>query len=307
MVDGEVILSERLPGGINNPSYKVRCKDGKSYVVQIVGEKFPDKIERERRNVKLMQEAGVPVPEIVDWDESGQIIDSDYLVKEYMGKDLEERIDEIGVPEIREIYRQLGSIYTDMHSMTFENFGEITRKEGEFEVESSYGSYREFLLEILKKWLERGKDTPFEEMIPELKKWLDKNTAIIEHNITPRLIHNDFSPENIIVEESNVKAVIDLDVVRAGYNVFDVYRVYRHFDEEAKSEAAVEEFFRSYSGDLPDNYKKEIEFFRLVHPLAYIDCWKQIEEDYSTEDRKEMESFVMESIDKILNTSFGKR
>ena len=306
MIGKEVVSSERLPGGINNPSYKVRCSDGESFVVQIVGEKFPDKIQRERRNVELMKKAGIPVPEIVSWDESGEVIQEKYLVKEYMGRDLKERKSEIRVSEAREIYSQLGKIYTDMHSITFENFGRIEKKNGDFKAVGSYESYRNFILEEFNKWLERGKDTPFEDKIPQLKEWLDKNSYIFDCEIKPRLIHNDFSPENIIVEEDEVKSIIDLDVVRAGNNIFDVYRVYNHFDGKEKSEAAVEAFFNNYSVELPDNYGQQIEFFNLVHPLAYIDCWKQIEENYSPEDLREMESFIMGSIREILNSSFDK-
>ncbi|MBS3816473.1 MAG: aminoglycoside phosphotransferase family protein [Candidatus Thermoplasmatota archaeon] len=205
--------------------------------------------------------------------------------------------------EVRKIYQQLGDLYTKMHSTTFERFGKIVEIDGKFKVETSFDSYRDFFLDLSRSWLHRGVDTPFEDKILELEEWLENRSHIFTDNIEPRLIHSDLSSSNVIVQDSSVRGIIDFDIAKAGNNVFDIYRVYRHFEEEKKSEIAVNGFFETYSIDLPQNYKKQIEFYRTIDPLSYIDCWEQIEESYSEKELEETESFVNESIQKILESS----
>jgi len=305
MVEKDVSSVEEFSGGINNPRYKVTCEDGKVFTVQIVGDKFPDKIEREKINVKIMKDRGLSVPDIVKADRSHEIIEKDYLVKEYLqGKTLSQVKKELTESEVRKIYQRLGDLYTKMHSMTFERFGKIVEIGGKFKVETSFDSYRDFFLDLSSSWLDRGVNTPFEDKVPELEEWLEKNSHIFKDYIEPRLVHSDFSSRNIIIHNSGVEGIIDFDIARAGNNVFDIYRVYRHFKEEKKSEVAVNGFFETYSTDLPQNYKKQIKFYRTINPLSYIDCWKQIEDSYSEKELEETESFVHESIQKILESSF---
>lgn len=207
----------------------------------------------------------------------------------------------LGEDEISEIYGQLGKILSQFHSIKYEDFGRIVKRKEDFGVKPSSEDYKDYLLEKYFSWLERAKGTVFEGELPRLKEWLKENTWMFERDIKPRLIHDDFDPSNILVsvEDVEVKGIVDLDLVKAGNHVSDLYRIYQHFEGE-KGKIAVESFLDNYSIDLPDNFEEQVDFYRLTHPLAYLDCWTGIERDYSEEGLKDMKEFVRQSIQDIL-------
>ena len=305
MVGKPVSEAARVSDGINNPTYRVVCRDGSRYVVQLAGSKFPEKVRRQRSVVALLQrETDLPVAGVVKADTSRQVVDNDYIVREHLpGRVLKDAVGSFDDGQVARLFGDMARCLGSLHGVAFGSFGELVFRDDGIGVSPSFPSAREQLHAEYKGWVEKAVGTPFEGFIPRLKGWLDANIGVFGPGIGPCLTHNDFSSANILVSEAGaVTGVVDLDNIRVGGNVVDIYRVY-HAIPEGKRDVALDAFFSTYPHRLPEGFDRQMRFFEATHVLAYIDCWEQIVASYTPEALDAMVGSMKEDIEALLSVT----
>lgn len=304
LVGRDVITTEKLSGGVNNPTYKLICEDDTRYILQFSGDNFADRAIKQPLIVDLLKEkTNLPIANIIKSDTSRKLVNKDYIIFEFVeGYLLKNISDTFRDKEIINLYQDMALYLSSLHSVKLDYFGEFVTENGSLIISPKYSSAREQIYEEYHSWIVKAKKTPFEYFIPNLIDWLNINIHVFEDDITPCLTHNDFSNTNLLVfDTGKISAVIDLDNVRAGNSVADIYRIYANFDEE-KKDLALETFFENYKVKLPKNFEKQIQFYEKTHVLAYIDCWKQILKSYTTKELKIMIEKMNKDIVNLLNS-----
>lgn len=290
LIGKKVIKAPKLSGGVNNPTHKIFCEDGSKYILQFSGDKFLDRAVKQPLIVNLLKEkTNLPIAGIIKADATKKIVDKDYIILEFVeGHLLQNVSDDFTNKEIVKLYKDIAKYLSSLHSVKVDYFGEFVVENNSLKIMPRYSTAKEQVYKEYESWIDKARGTPFEHFIPDLKSWLKDNINVFGRDIKPCLTHNDFSNTNLLVlDDGTIAAVIDLDDIAGGNNVADIYRIYANFDGD-KKDLALKTFFENYKVKLPVNFEKQILFYDKTHVLAYIDCWEQIVDSYTSEALEEM-------------------
>ena len=98
-----------------------------------------------------------------------------------------------------------GDFLGRMHSLTFDQFGDVAEREGEVAVGAArelaaeagnrrigpFSTWREMHQEIVRGRLAFLSRTEFHDLIKPMEAWFDKSEGLLDYPITPRLLHTD--------------------------------------------------------------------------------------------------------------------
>lgn len=246
----------------------------------------------------MLEKQGLPVPRVLKYDDSCQIINQPYLIiSQVNGKMLcaTELNDE------KQFYYDLGQILARIHSITFGSFGEtfdgktIENYQGIRPSKTWKGMYEE----IIKKRLQNLEKSDFEDLIKPINEWFQKNFHLLDYKITPRLLHEDLNQKNIFVKDNRISGIIDFDGSFVGHNEEELMRTEgANFSGNDFRQVFLEGYTRFIP--LDQGYAKRRRFYYLSRLLVHIHCVIQNGEDYVGNLKKE-ENILREEIDKIIN------
>jgi aminoglycoside phosphotransferase (APT) family kinase protein len=209
---------QELTEGFYNAAYLIELTDGAKSVLKVAPppslrilryEKDIMRVEVEvMRLVKAKTE--MPVPLILSYDSSHQLLDSDFFIMEFVeGVPLHKIRATLSPDEQHAIDVQLGKYLRQMNAITSERFGYIAQPE------SQLSNWREAFDRLLRNVLADGQDAGvilpinYESIHPLLEPHFDA----LDEILTPHLVHWDLWDGNIFIDPltKQISGIIDFE------------------------------------------------------------------------------------------------
>ncbi len=211
----DFVSKERIIKGEANEVYSVTTSSGEEVILRIC---HNDSLgfEDEKWAIEASEKAGVPVPKVL-LTENVALADKKICISiesKLPGIPLNELRQNLSEEEKKDLGRQAGEILSKINSVKMDGFGRI-KKDGKW----NYGSIQEVLL---RKYLSKDKILAIAKEIDFDTEIIEKAFAILEEGakkfpvIQPRLIHNDFAPKHLLIENNKIVGVLDFETAEGG-------------------------------------------------------------------------------------------
>ncbi len=268
-----VVEKKKIEKGVANEVYLIKNKSGQEFISRISLNKDNNRFEEEKWSIEQCKDAGVPVPEVLLTDKI-DIKDKIYNIcieSKLPGVALYEEYN-LTEEEKNKILNQVGQILSQIHSVPIDGFGKFDKNgKGEF------SSVEDILKDPYirdEKMLNIAKEISLDEEI--IKKALEivKNGSALCSKVKPKLVHNDFVPKHILIENKEITGIIDFEIAVGGDPVIDLAR-WHILHQNIYN---VEEIIKGYENQevFQGNYDKRFNLWRIY--LVLMDLAFQYQE-----------------------------
>jgi aminoglycoside phosphotransferase (APT) family kinase protein len=170
----------------------------------------------------------VPVPEMVYFGNDEKLIGYKFIIYKFVeGKVCTNIWNELTQEDRKEIVKQLGKIYRDIHQVKYESFGML---EEIFEGKQGEKSYEKNITDGIENYIKAltTNELISKELLEKVKDFVAKNVKKMKYKPKPTLIHNDLHLANIIVNKNkqgkyDIKAIVDWEWAEADNSLFDLF------------------------------------------------------------------------------------
>lgn len=245
-----VVGANRIIAGENNEVYDIATRDG-NYILRI-SRSSRTRFLTEKWALDEVHKRDIPAPRMLF---IGETVDNEETLKfciesKVPGRSLSELLHakQLTREQINCINFQVGSILARIHTITPKGFGKFA--------EPGRGKYANWIDFVLKYSLnEREETIALAERANIKREQIDLAIGLLEkhheifRNVSPHLLHFDFSPKHILVTDGKVSGVIDFENCMSGTQMYDLaWNAY--FDGDSQS---FRDGYASISG-LPHDY-----------------------------------------------------
>lgn len=170
---------------------------------------------------KLVTErTSIPMPEIIAVDVSYRVYPWQYLVKSYLpGNEWATVKPLLHDKKLRQAYQQIGDAVAQLHSISFDSFGDVSPNG----IEVADSDYFGTLLERVNASIRQ------EHIKQDFLDLLQANEGLFSKVTQPRLCHEDLHPHNILFYQSagewQLATVLDFDKAWAGHYEIDLAKL----------------------------------------------------------------------------------
>lgn len=204
----------------------------------------------------------IPVPRILVFKRHPEQNVPPYFVTERMeGDSLSDKFDGLDAGLRSRIMTQVGSILGELHStIAFEGFGYFGLEDDRLVVENLTWDWREFFGDLTRGHIRRLDPTPFADLQKPAEQGLDRALDSIPTTATPRLVHDDFRPANLMFDpeaDQPIRAVLDWQNALAGHPEYNVAQTEFLFIDSVFRDPEVRSSLRE---QLHDGYREHHDF-----------------------------------------------
>ena len=206
IINEKILKIKDVSKGYDHKVYIVRLQDKE--VVLRIPIKEKNKIVAQAWAMKRWKRIGVPVPEILS-------VKRDYIIEERIdGTDLEGT--RITNKQKQQVLFKLGKYLKRMHTIKTKKYGYLL-KPGI----GGKRSWKDFIEPDFKGSLKDIKTIISADLANKTKEFFDKNKDILKIK-TPRLIHADLAPDNIMIKDGKLNGLIDASDSMSGDPYYDL-------------------------------------------------------------------------------------
>ncbi len=228
----------------------------------------------------------IPVPRILVYKETPELdVDSYFVTERIRGQNLAESLGELDQETHEAVIEHAGRILGDMHEqLAFEGYGRLILDEsGKLIVDEFTWDWQQFFYESVSGSIDAFEGGPFEDLQADAQQHLDETIDIIDGTDSPRLVHDDFRPANMLFatdESEPISAVLDWQFVLAGDPEYHIARtdflfIDPTFRDEKTRERLRERLYEGYreyrefeAGDAYENRRAVYHFATLLWRMA---------------------------------------
>lgn len=169
----------------------------------------------------LAEATGIPVPEVYAVETEPTDLPSPYTVVEYIDGDELTSISqfksfsqEAKCELVREMGRTLGCLHTETR---YDAYGSLSvdQNNGLF-VDEEASDWAIYYCNMYEKYVRKGEESPVDELAQDAIDFFTSAVTDIEPEGGPVLLHGDFTPDNLIIEDNRIQAVLDWEHATAG-------------------------------------------------------------------------------------------
>ena len=214
---GVPVSIEALSGGQSNPTFRLRGKDGRSYVLrkQPEGELLPSAhaVDREYRVITALGATAVPVPATYCYCDDRDVIGTRFFVMEFAeGRHFwNPALPELDRAHRAALWDDINAVVARLHRVDYARIGL-----------ADYGRPGNYFERQIARWTGqyRASETERIESMERLVEWLPRN---IIQDQSCAVVHGDFRLDNLIVHptEPRVIAVLDWELSTLGHPLAD--------------------------------------------------------------------------------------
>jgi aminoglycoside phosphotransferase (APT) family kinase protein len=238
--------------------------------IQVKNLSFDDysKFKEEKWAVEQCDQVGVPVPRIVLLDRIEKD-GSQYNIcveSKLPGTPLDEQE---GISEFQraDLLQQAGGVLSKIHSIPIDGFGQLDENG-----KGTFASVQEIFTDPYinkEKMLGIARDTFFENPIITRAFEIMESGASSYPSIEPKLIHKDFEPKHLLVENGIISGVIDFEMAEGGDPILDLARWHFFYKDSSYD---VEEVIKGYSNKeiFTGDFSKRFNLWRIYTGIGYL-------------------------------------
>lgn len=304
-LEEELVVSnfKKYESGRARDVFLLESGDGRELVLYLCTDTgdYEERFKKEEKLIELVnKKTDIPTQKIIKSDFSKETVPYLFYIAEKVdGYDPIDRFKylprEVKKKIVREVGRYLGELHREIE---FEDSGELRYIEGGLEIEGQ--DWSEFIQEQAEEKIEGIRDTRFEDLTDKLEKFIQENIDLISQE-SHSCLHWDITPDNIIVENSEINAVIDWEKAISGPPEWDlaysrVQMIYRWFEDEGICKELEKEFFKGYIGqrELKGRWKQKILYYGMIQSMNSMTDFQNWTENMDKAQRKEEEKFLRE-------------
>jgi aminoglycoside phosphotransferase (APT) family kinase protein len=220
----------------------------------------------------------VTVPGIYYYDETKEKLPYIYTLMEYIpGISLYEYLDNVKarnvpaedlpdavVKKLDRIFSEAGVALGKLHDIVFTGFWSAILDIGD---ESKTVAWKELFMEKAKKLMAEASQYPaMEEILPALDRYFQENVDLISDDETPVLFHNDFQPQNFMIdpEKGHVTGYIDFDNWQVGVKEQDFIKI-NYWGTRELDPRFEQKFIDGYRSvhELEEDFQKKVNLYKM--------------------------------------------
>lgn len=312
----EAIGFERFDSGRARTVVDVNLKQNENLVLYLCHKEHVE--ERFRKEEKLLErvnkEADIPTPNIIYSDLSKEKIPYLFYIGEKIdGYDPINRYKYLPKEERFNVLRQSAMYLGRLHrNVDFQDYGTIKYSDKELTVDSC--SWYEWMKEWAKPHIEDIGDSRFSDLQEDAREFMEEHKELAEVS-DPCCVHFDVTPDNLIVKDGDINAVLDWEKAISGAPEWDlqyskILMINAQFETESIEENMFEEFLKSYleENKLKPGWQKRFLYYNTIwtyQSLANFE--KHIDDENKPEQEKFFRNLVerrFESLDDALQEEF---
>lgn len=265
----EIVSRERIIKGEANEVYLVKTSSGKELIVRISHGEEP-RFESEKWAIDACREVGVPAPKVL-------LIENLKNDEKQLAVNVQEKLPGIPLNEIEDLdvgqknscLQQAGLLLSKIHSLSVSGYGG-TDSEGR----GKYDSIKEVVSSLCLKEVEIkriGSEKGFDLDSIDQAFQLLKEGAESYGNMPPSLLHNDYGPKHLLVDQGVVTGVIDFENAEGGDPVKEFARWDFFFGEKYPYQELVKgyENKKVFEESFPERFKIWKIYLGLSHISYY--------------------------------------
>jgi aminoglycoside phosphotransferase (APT) family kinase protein len=259
---------DEIAEGLKQETFRLNYTDD-SYVLQLSNKIGRDEngLERNVKAFQLLKDSEIPVPDLITPELNRYNDNSDewkyYICECLDGKSLESQM----TPELTE---KSGKILAKIHN--FQNYNEsgwLLPEENVFSVVPfDEGSFKQYVLENWQESIETFEEEGWDELVDKSRSFYDSYADRLTDKIQPVFCQDDFSTQNIMVDDGEITGIIDFDMAHSGHNQRDLVKSANGFWMIDPSEDS------EIRENLYEGYRKETELegdFKVNEPIYRIE------------------------------------
>lgn len=215
-----IAQASRVVLGLDNEVYEVTTSGHHQLIVRI-SRKENHRFEAERWALNAARLAGVPTPHVllVEQAEYDDMTIMFCIEEKVPGKPLDVLLKEEITSDVSKAIDQIGEILGRLHSVRIDGFGYLQP-----DAKGQQTSFAEIMLMANERETELYEaaslwNVPAQKIMTSLEV-LDTHRELYEFH-TPVLVHGDFGPQHIFVEDDHISGVIDMQDCSGNHLVID--------------------------------------------------------------------------------------
>lgn len=239
----------------------------------------------------VIRHTELPVPAFFAADMAAEHVPYPYYVTAWIGGEpLHTHYEHVNETDRKRFVHEAGRLLGELHENTyFDNFGRITSEDGEMlTIQDGSPDWRRWMTHHLEQLLRRLNETPFSPIVPEARDALEPRLRTLPRNPETVLHHNDYRPENVLLQDDLVSAILDWDwpiAASPAYSIVHGVESFVHWFGEY--DGTLENvFYEGYKEerDLPSHLVDQKPFYHMLWELEQMDVLRvQHENDIPTD------------------------
>ncbi|XEC97748.1 phosphotransferase family protein [Paenibacillus tarimensis] len=214
----KVTAVESVPESYSSEVYKLMLGSGGTVYAKIPYNR--DKLYRETRILEKLKYV-LPVPQVLDFWAGNDSVPGAMLLSAIEGLPCTGEVNE-------KLAYEIGALHAKLHEVSMPGYG-VDVQDGFRTVDQN--DWRRHLKSNFEKWKEPCKEILDAALFQRCIDHFDNVFAALPQPDGPCVVHMDFRPGNILVEENRVTGIIDFESARGGSSEIDFTKVNRYIWE----------------------------------------------------------------------------
>jgi aminoglycoside phosphotransferase (APT) family kinase protein len=235
---------------------------------------------------KIGQYTDIPTQKIIHSDLSKNTIKYKFYIADKLeGYNPIDRFKYLPTRAKKRILKEFGRYLAELHeNLEFASSGRFKPKNSELQLPDE--NFSDYLQEWTNQYISKVEDGPFEEIEGTMIKFLESNLEVANTDYNCCL-HWDNSPDNLIIKDNRINAVIDWEKSISGTPEWDLaiarnQMLERWFKSEKIRKELEKEFLKGYEEvrNLGKGWRKRLIYFQTIHwYMAIGDAGIELNED----------------------------
>ena len=214
--DQEIVKMEELTEGFFNVAYSITLADGTELILKIAPRGDMAIMTHEINimfsevdSMKMVaRESDVPVAEILYYDNSHTVCDSDYFfMKKLKGKSFNSCMESMTEEQKGKVFCKMGEITEKLNRIKGRRFGYYGQPDRQGD--NWFDVFKSMIQDTYQD--ADRKSIPIPVLREQLLSLLDRDREIFEQVIEPSFVHWDIWAGNVFIEEDQVTGIIDFE------------------------------------------------------------------------------------------------
>lgn len=210
-----VISIENVPESFSSKVYKLNLSSGETVYAKIPYNR--DKLYREYRMLEMLSPF-LPVPKVLDFWSGDELISGALLLSQIQGLPCTGVIDE-------GLAFQIGVYHAKLHELKMPGYGVEVINGFQF---LNQNNWRQYIRNNFEKWMEPCSEILERGLFERCVNHFESVFSVLPQPDGPCVVHMDFRPGNILINDNVVVGIIDFESARGGSSEIDFTKMNRY-------------------------------------------------------------------------------